>query len=256
MSNTRAPILEQAKDRFQDILKEEKLADVEVSVRVVPLTPEEAIGTPERRDFPIIIGKERVIEASLLETKGQAFTDAPQEYRGTLRQIAELPLNTNQERAIFIASLNATLGHLGRIEATVHCKDEDPESCAVDLAETVAKKFGNPEVGLIGLNPAIAERLVDKFGSNRVRITDLSQDNIGSRKFGVEIWNGSTRTEDLVAASDVVVFTGTTLVNATFDEIWGFVQALDKEYLVYGITAAGVCYLCGIDRICPRGRAG
>lgn len=255
MSKARPFILERVRDEFRNVIEQERLDDVEVSVRVVPLTPEEAIGHPQRRDFPIIIGKERVIEADLLGTKGQAYTDSPQEYRGTLREIAGLDLHTNQERAVFIAALNAALSHLGRVEATVHCKDEDPERCAVEIADSVASRFGEVSVGLIGLNPAIAERLVDRFGAGRVHITDLCRDNIGKKKFGVEIWDGTDRTGDLVDASDVLVFTGTTLVNATFDGIWELIQARGKRYLVYGITAAGVCHLTGIDRICPCGRS-
>lgn len=255
MSKARPSILERVRDQFGKVLEQERLDDVEVSVRVVPLTPEEAIGQPQRRDFPIIMGKERVIEADLLGTKGQAYTDSPQEYRGTLREIAALDLHTNQERAVFIAALNAALSHLGRVEATVHCKDEDPERCAVEIADAVASRFGEVSVGLIGLNPAIAERLVDRFGAGRIRITDLCRDNIGKKKFGVEIWDGTDRTGDLVDASDIVVFTGTTLVNATFDGIWELIQARGKRYLVYGITAAGVCHLTGIDRICPCGRS-
>ena len=254
MNKERLRILERVKAQFGEILEQEHLDDIEVSVRVVPLTPEEAIGKPQRRDFPIIIGKERVIEADVLGTKGQAFTDSPQVYKGTLRRILGLGLNTNQERAVFIASLNAALNHLGLVEATVHCKDEDPERCALEIADTVATRFGDVSVGLIGLNPAIAESLVDRFGTAPVRITDLCRDNVGRQKFGVEVWDGSSRTEDLVDASDVVVFTGTTLVNATFDGIWEYIQARGKRYLVYGITAAGVCHLLGIDRICPCGR--
>ncbi len=254
MTTMNSPILERVKLQFAKILEREHLTDIPVKVRVIPLTPEEAIGNPERRDFPIIIGKERVIEADLLGTRGQAFTDSPDEYAGTLREIAGLDLSTNQERAVFIAALNATLSRLGRVTGTVHCKDDDPERCALEIAHTLAERFGDVSVGLIGLNPAIAERIVDKFGPGRVHFTDLCHDNIGKQRFGVEIWDGATQTQDLVAASNIVVFTGTTLVNATFDGIMQHVQALGKKYLVYGITAAGVCHLQGLDRICPCGR--
>ncbi len=256
MSVERSLILERAKNSFGTILENERIGNVDVSVRVVPLTPEEAIGDPKRRDFPIVIGKERVIEADVLGTKGQAFTDSPQMYEGTLQGIANLELISNQERAVFIAALNATLSHLGLITGTVHCKDDDPESCALEIAETVAGRWGDVTVGLIGLNPAIAERLVEKFGPERVRLTDLCRDNVGKKKFGVEVWDGVTRTTDLVRHSDVVVFTGTTLVNATFDSIWESIRTLGKHYLVFGITAAGVCHLLGFDRICPCGRDG
>ena len=78
---------------------------------------------------------------------------------------------------------------------------------------------------------------------------------MGKSKYGVEIWDGRTRTEDLAKTSDVVLLTGTTLVNGTFDALWEEIQRHGKEYLVYGVTAAGVCALMGLNRICLYGRA-
>ena len=247
-------ILEQTRVQAREIAAKEHLLDVAVTVLAKPLTPEEAIGNPGRRDFPIIIGKERVIEATLLGSKGHAYTDSPQEFLGTLKDILNLELTTNQNRAIYVATINALLGSLKMVDKTVHCKDDEPEECALEIADTVLKKYGRADVGLIGLNPAIAERLVDTFGPDHVRITDLARDNIGQHRFGVEIWDGNIRTEDLVDASDVVIFTGTTLINNTFDRIWDLIQTGGKKYVVYGVTAAGVCRLLDIERICPRGR--
>jgi len=222
-----------------------------VTVLAKPLTPEEAIGTPGRRDFPIIVGKERVVEATVLGTRGQAFTDSPLETLSTLEEVLELGLSSNQHRAILVAAINATMGHLGLAEGTMHCKDDEPEQCAREIADQVFDLVGAAEVGLIGLNPAIAERLVDRFGVDHVRMTDLNRDSVGKRKFGVEIWDGAARTEDLIDASDFVVFTGTTLVNDTFDEILGRIRESQKGYLVFGMTVAGVSALTGIERICP-----
>jgi uncharacterized protein (DUF4213/DUF364 family) len=229
------------------------LLHVDVTVFAKPLSPEEAIGNPGRRDFPIIIGKERVIEATLMGSKGHAYTDSPQEFLGTLHDVLNLELTTNQNRAIYVATLNAFMGYLKATDRTVHCKDEEPEECAREIADVLLKRFGNTDVGLIGLNPAIAERLVDAFGPDHVRITDLNADNIGQHRFGVEIWNGNERTEDIIDASEVIVFTGTTLVNDTFSNIWDRIQSQGKKYLVYGVTAAGVSELCNFERICPRG---
>ena len=62
----RSGILEQTRLRVRKIAEKEQMIEVSVTVLAKPLTPEEAIGIPGRRDFPIIIGKERVIEATLL----------------------------------------------------------------------------------------------------------------------------------------------------------------------------------------------
>ncbi len=230
------------------------MLDVETSVLAKTLTAAEAIGTPGRRDFPIVIGKERLVEAMVEGAKGHAFTDSPYEYLGTLKELLNLELATNQNRAIFVATLNAVLRHLQMVDATVHCKDDDPETCAGEIAKYILQKYGRVFVGLIGLNPAIAERFADTFGADRVLITDLDCDNIGTNRFGVKIWNGNDRTTDLIEASDMIVLTGTTLVNGTFDFVWNRIQDLQKEYLVYGVTASGVSKLMGIDRICPCGR--
>ena len=247
-------ILEQTMTRIKEIAEKEQMLHVNVTVLAKPLTPEEAIGNPGRRDFPIIIGKERVIEAALLGSKGHAFTDSPKEFVGTLNDVLSLELNTNQNRAIYIATINALLGSLKMAEKTVHCKDDEPEECALEIAETVQKKYGKVNVGLIGLNPAIAERLIDTFGPEHVRITDLCRDIIGKQNFGVEIWDGNERTEDLIDKSDVIIFTGTTLVNNTFGQIKNRIQAVGKNYLVYGVTSSAVSELLGIERICPKGR--
>ncbi len=140
------------------------------------------------------------------------------------------------------------------VKGTLHCRDDEPETCALEIADSLFRRFGEVTVGLIGLNPAIAERLIGIFGADSVRITDLDLDNVGGHRFGVEIWDGNERTEDLIDAAKVIVLTGTTLVNGTFDAIWELIQGRGKKYLVYGMTASGICQLLGIDRICPRGR--
>ena len=213
------PILEKARERFGELVVQNNLADAETRVFVKTITPEEAIGTPGRRDFPIVLGRERVVEAEFAGAKAHAFTDSPKEFIGKLADVVNLPLDSNGHRAIFIGVLNAVLRYLGMIEKTLHCRDEEPEQCAKEIAALLKCKCHNATVGLIGLNPAIAESLTEAFGPARVRITDLNHDNVGRLKYGVEIWDGRTRTEDLVKASDVVLLTGTTLVNGSFDAL-------------------------------------
>jgi uncharacterized protein (DUF4213/DUF364 family) len=249
-----ASILEETRARFREIVENRRLLDLEVSVLTTSLTPEEAIGAPGRRDFPIAVGRERVIEAEVLGAKGHAFTDSPGDFAGSLEEVLNLELITHRSRAIFVATLNAVLRHLEMVRATVHCRDDDPESCAKEIASVLFQRYGKAQVGLIGLNPAIAERLVDRFGPTHVRITDLNSEEIGSKRFGVEIWDGDDRTEDLIALSDVVLVTGTTIVNGTFDRIWEQIRRRKKDFLLYGVTAAGVSELLGLERICPCGR--
>jgi len=246
-------ILEQCQALLRGLVEERGFDHVEIKVLAKTLSPEEAIGTPGRRDFPIIEGKERMIEAAVLGARGQAFTDSPSDFAGRIRDILELPLTDNRSRAVFVSALNAILRHLDMVQGTVHCKDDDPEKCAREIAG-FARKSGANSVGLIGLNPAIAEALVREFGTESVRIADLNRQNIGQKKFGVEILDGRSKTEDMIRASDLVLITGTTLVNGTFDDLWDLAQREGKAAMVYGVTAAGVSQLMNLPRVCPCAR--
>ena len=248
------PVLETIKVRLAEIVAEKGLGDADVAVSVSVLTAEEAIGLPTRRDFPLIEGKEHLVEATLSGAKGHAFTDSPRGFRGTVGEALALPLSSNHNRAVFVAVLNAALRSLEMLETSLHCRDDDPERCAKEMAGYVHDKWGQVTVGLIGLNPAIAEALVNTFGADRVRITDLDRKNVGAVKFGVTVWDGRTRTEELIRRSGVVIVTGTTLVNGTFDSIWNWIRGYTRDYLIYGVTAAGVCELTGWNRMCPYSR--
>jgi uncharacterized protein (DUF4213/DUF364 family) len=248
------PVLEAAKTKVKRIVDEQGWRDIGVSVLVKTLSPEDAIGNPKRRDFPIVEGKERVIEVEIKGCKAQAFTDSPKDFSGTIGDVLALSLDTNGERAIFIGTLNAVLKYRGRIEATLHCKDEDPERCAHQITAYIRCKHGMINVGLVGLNPAIAESLVKTFGAEHVNITDLNYDNIGKTKHGVTVRDGRTGTVDMVKASDLLLMTGTTLVNNTFDGIRRLMNKYNKEYLIYGVTASGTNELLDFQGICPYGR--
>ena len=252
-TNKGAGIIEASRPKFHEIVKENGLMDSSVTVSTRPLTTEEAIGNPIRRDYPLIEGRERIIEARFSGARGHAFTDSPQDFEGTLSEVLERTDDTNQDRAIYLATLNAVLRHLGLIRGTVHCRDEEPETCSRHIARHIKETWGEVRVGLIGLNPAIAEALVRTFGREKVRITDRDRKNIDGQRHGAQIWDGRTRTEDLVKETDVVLATGTTLGNGSFDVIWDLIRRYGKPHLFYGVTVAGISHLMGVERICPCG---
>ena len=102
---------QEIKDKFSQLINDEDIWSSRINVvNVRSLTPQEAIGNPERDDFPLLKGKEVMIQADFRGSKGQAFTDMPGNYSGTLRDIFELPLINNFQRAIFTASINAVYG--------------------------------------------------------------------------------------------------------------------------------------------------
>lgn len=242
--------LEKARDKFQKIVADNNLGGEEVLITVGVLSAKQAIGTPTRQDYALLEGKEVMIEAQFKESFGQAFTDQPGSFTGPLEDILKLNLATSQERAIFVATLNAVMAHLGMVTGLRHCRDEEPEECALQIAEYILNKFGKAKVGLIGLQPAILEKLVKAFGSANIRCVDLNCKNIGSLKYGAEIWDGRTDTTKLISWCDVLLITSSTLVNNSFDGISKDALKLGKPLIIFGVSGAGISALLGLERVC------
>lgn len=246
-------IIEQVKGKFAELVASRNLGQEEVKVIVKTLTPREAIGNPERQDFPILIGKEVIVEAQFAGSYGQAFTDRPQSFSGTIDELLDLSLDSNANRAIFIASLNAITSHLETVSGVRHCRDEEPEKCARQIATDFKQRFGKVKIGLIGLQPAMLENLSREFGAENVRCTDMNPKNFGSHKFGVEIWNGESQTKEIIDWGDVLLVTSSTLTNGSLDNILAQVEKADKHIILFGITGAAVCALTGLERVCHFG---
>lgn len=236
---------EKIRNKFSEIIDERGLGSEEIRVIARTLTPEEAIGNPDDLDYPIQKGKERLMQAEFKGALGQAFTDRFGDFAGSLSQVVQMEFNNNFRRAIFIATVNAVMRHLGMVEKTIHCRDQDPILCARELVAYIQKNFGTPRVALVGLQPRMLEALSDKF---EVRATDLDTENIGKRKFGVMI-DSPEKTENNLNWCDVAIVTGTTLVN---DTIGVFVT--QKPVIFFGVSIAGPARLLGLSRFCPCGR--
>jgi len=195
-----------------------------------------------------------MMEARFEGACGQAFTSSPGDYEGSLKDVLSLPLDSDFQRAVFVATLNAVLAYLGLIKGTRHCKDEEPELCAREIAAALAREHPQAKVGIVGYQPALLENVVSAFGADRVRVTDLNPANVGEIRFGVEVWDGSSRTDDLIVWADVLLVTGTTFVNASADRILALARSKGVKPILYGVTAAGIAYLLGLRRLCPCGR--
>lgn len=243
-------ILNKARDMLRTIVTTHGFGNEPVEVTIGTLTAKEAIGSPVRQDFPLLEGRDVMIEAQFRGSFGQAFTDKPHEFNGCLNDVLNLKLDTNDNRAIFDATLNAVMGHLGLITGARHCHDEEPEKCALEIAQHILTHSGKTKVGLLGYQPAILENLVLVFGANNIRCTDLNPKNIGSRKYGTEIWDGKTDTKRLIEWCNVLLATSSTIVNGTFDNIKAEADARGKKFIIFGVTGAGVSALFGLERLC------
>jgi len=235
-----------------DIIKKEFIKTInqrgfekeEVVVRATPLSPQEAIGDPEDKDYPLVIGKERLMQAEFKGSLGQAFTDMYGNFSGRLCDIVEMDLTNNFRRAIFTSSLNAVMRYLGLADKTVHCRNNEPRECSRELVKYIERNYDHPKIAFIGFQP----RMVDALSGNfELRVTDLDRDNIGKVKFGVTI-NSPEKTKENLSWCDIALVTGTTVVNNTFNQF-----STSKPVIFYGITISGVAKLLGLKHFCYCG---
>ncbi|MEW6359562.1 MAG: DUF364 domain-containing protein [Planctomycetota bacterium] len=219
------------------------LAGDAIEVKVKPLSPREAIGKPEEQDYPIIKGRERLMEAAFRGAAGQAFTDKFGNWQGTVRDLIHMDLSDNLRRAVFVASLNAILRGLGLAEGTVHCKDGDPRRCGQQCAQKLQREHDSPTITMIGYQPRIFASLRKQF---MVHVVDMDPDNIGRVVGGTKIV-GPRQTDKYLRKADLILATGSTLVNNTIGDI----LRAGKPTIFYGVTIAGAARLLGLNRYCP-----
>lgn len=235
-------ILREIQSRACDIWKSAGILDENIEVKARTLSTEEAIGNPEGDDFPLLRGKERLMEAVFRGSRGQAFTDRYGDFSTSLREISEMELSNNFRRAIFVSALNAVQCSLGKADRTIHCKDEGPALCAPKLGDYIAEHYGNPKLGLIGYQPAMIKGLSGRF---EMRIVDLDPDNIGAVKCGITV-EGPEQTEEVMDDVNLLVVTGSTIVN---DSIGTFLRE-DKPTIFFGTTVSAAAEMMGWERFC------
>jgi hypothetical protein len=240
----------QLKEKFEALADEFGLRDAAVNVKASLLSPEDSIGITKRKDYVILAGKERLLQAEVLGCKGQAFTGAQGDFSGTLKDVLELPLTDDFQRAIYIATLNAVVCHTKKEEQTIHCRNEGPERCAQQAAEYFREHYQDSRILMIGYQPALAEAI----SGNGIALTvlDLDPANIGKTKNGVLIKDGSENLEQYISEHDVIFATGSTVCNATIEPFYNAPIPL----VLFGTTGAGAAALLGIERFCPESTCG
>jgi len=249
-------LLVQAKEVFNTMMTDGvALPTSIINIKARGLSIIEAIGEPVRQDYPILTGKEVMIEAECAGSVGQAFTDQPTDYVGTLEDVLALPLDNTTNRGLFVATLNAVLKKKMLTSKTVHCKNDEPEACAAMLMNWLGNKVqsGN-KIGLIGLQPTMLEKLSETFGPERVLVSDLDPNVIGTEKWGVVVMDGEKENKRLMDEADYVLVTGSAIVNGTFSELYYYLQDTNKPFSTFGNTISGVAALMSIPRVCFKAR--
>ena len=239
-----ATFLHQFIKEMRKLISQHALENEMVSVFARPLTPEEAIGNPAHNDYPLLKGKEWIMQAVFQNVKGHAYSDHTGNFSGSLSQVLNLPMDSNFHRALFVATANAVLRKIGIINKSCHCKDDDPVMCATYLKD-ILLPFSPKRIGMIGDQPRLLEEAVRNF---EVRICDRDPENIGIIKSGVMVEDPEAY-KDIKKWADLILATGTTLVNNTIDNFTGSVPII-----FYGITVSGAAKLLHLHHFCPLGR--
>ena len=230
--------------KFREVIKQYNLANSPIKVKAKALSKKEALGDPIHDDYPLLKGKESLMEADFLGSKGVAYSDMCADFEGNLESIVNIDLKNNYYRAVFIAAINAVLKHLGLIELTEHCRDNGPIDCANQLKNFLNETYSNKKILLIGFQPRFAEALTEKFDT---KIVDLNSDNIGKKINGVSV-ESENKTEELINQSDLLFVTSSTFVNGTASK---FIIP-GKETIFYGVSGAGPTYLLNLERYCHQ----
>ncbi|MEW8956348.1 DUF364 domain-containing protein [Clostridium sp.] len=231
------------KKKLDEIIKKHNFKEEEVYITTKALTPEEAIGITKRKDFPLLNGREVLVNAEFKGDIGQAYTDSPAAFRGTLKEIMELDLSSNYNKALFIASLNAVMKHLNLADRTIHCKDNEPEECGEKMREYFLNHHKGENIALIGLQPAILDYLKDDFN---IRVLDLDVEKVGTIQYGVNIEHGIKDYENVIEWADIILATGSTSANGSMENF----TKLNKKVYFYGTTIAGIGELYNLNRLC------
>ena len=212
----------------------------------------EETGRQPRGASPLKDGTEYQLTAFVGGKVGQAYVEEPCRYRGRVGDVLSSDLGSQGNRAIFVATLNALLARSIPELGTVHCRGHEPEGCGQEIARR-AEATGARIVGLVGYQGEILGELVALFGAQRVRCLDLDEGRVGNFHHGVAVGFGSReQMRELVHECDLVIVTGTSMINGTLTEIQAACEASRTRLVFYGISVAGAARLMGLEHWCFR----
>lgn len=188
-----------------------------------------------------------MIQAEFRGARGQAFTDAPLFFTGTLSEVLAMDITADPHaRSLFIAVLNAVMASLGRCRGTVHCRTEGPELCAGEMRRFLETEYPDVRrIALIGYQPALLDMLT--HSGYAVRVLDLNPANVGQARCGIVVEDGRAAYADIANGwADLILCTGSTVCNGSITDYLG----LPTEVLFFGTSLSGAAVLMGLPRVC------
>jgi len=247
-------ILEQGRDKLLQMEGIDGLLGSTVAVSVHAVQRQGTRGPGGNGGTATVTGERVLVEAAVGGSTGEAFADSADGFSGTLREAFNVSLDSESNRAIFLAAANAALHRLGKLDEAAHCHEHLGRTCGEEIASLIWDRWGDVPVALFGMNPRIAESLIETFGAGHVRLADLDPEKTGTRLLGVEIRNAEEDVETIMGEARIAVVSGTLMVKGVFDRIYDEARRHRRFLAVYGATGAGICSLLGINRVCPNAR--
>lgn len=244
----------QIKERFLALPGVEELLDLPVLATADPnpemtLMPAGDVPSPAKRPefrVTVLLGScstdEPAENAGM--SRGEAYTETPASFTGTLREILELPVSETGIDARFIAAINASMSRLGLCDGTF---PDDPEAhfrYAEMVADTVFRHCEGQKLILVGYDGYLVKTFMDRGFD--FWTMDRDPDNITKNRFNHVIVNsGRYNREACFAWGRLFLVTGSALCNGTI------VHYLDqgRDLYLYGITGSGVAKLLDLPLI-------
>ena len=211
------------------------------------VVPPEWFNLPSE-EYPIVRGKEVIMECRFRDSKAHVFTSMPYEGKVSLNEVVNSKLSTIPERSVFYCALNAVMRYFGLIKGTIHCRGNTPEICGRSLLQKILSFYGDIPTLLVGYQPGFVNVLAHNLST--LYITDMDPENIGKRVGNVVVLD-HTLNEELIRSVDLVISTGSSLINSTFWNVLEWVTKYRKRLIVYGVTIAGVSEILKLRRHCP-----
>jgi len=269
-------VLSETRDRLLELCRNASV-DLATPVTVKWMTPDEgpvrrgrehlieatlasdaALRSSEDSASPSVAASQSEGASSLRSTSppmaGQAWTDHPSDWTGTLGDVFSMPLRKAGQRAIVVATLNALAGRLGLTAHNLRCRHGKPLDCGRELVRQLRTRFdGAARALVVGYQPGVVEALVESLGTGNVRVLDHDAELVGRTLHGVRIANGDADFTADVRWCDLMLVTGSSVVNGTLDDLLRHSQDASKPLVFFGNTIAAVAAIADLERLCPAG---
>lgn len=208
------------------------------TVRVVADPEPETTLLPDKEPPSLINRPEYRVTAYFHDHKGEAYTECPRDFTGTLEQLLSLPMNDQGIDARFVAAVNAVLCFLTGSPGSFPDDPNAHKIYAERICSYVKEHYGTSRIVLIGYDGYLVKQFMDE-GLDFWTL-DRDPNHITKNRFHhIVVNSGYYNRESSFAWGRIFLVTGSTLCNGTI------IQYLNsgKELLFYGITCAGAASL-------------